>query len=423
VKILYLCPDLGIPVLGRKGASVHVRELVSALGRAGHSVVLAAPLLNKSPWEEPAELKAQLLHLPPGPNVVATFYALKSYNTTLSIEDSLPGELRRILCNQELETQLQRRFENHPPDFIYERASLYSTAGVCLARELGRPLLVELNTPLAVEQSTYRATGLGELAAKAERWTLSRADAVLAVSAALRDHAVSLGAKPERVHVIPNGVDGALFRPGTPDPDIRTSLGLGDGPVLGFVGGLRPWHGVEVLPALLDRLAQRYQNLRLLIVGDGPLREALERDLRERGLSGSAVFTGSLPHGEVADLIRCFDVALAPYPRFEHDFYFSPLKLFEYMACGVPVVAAGLGQISEVVRDGETGLLYPPGEQTALTLACDRLLADPDLRRRLGEAAAKEIHGSYTWDRNAARVIELAESLIASRDMHEKSLR
>jgi len=127
------------------------------------------------------------------------------------------------------------------------------------------------------------------------------------------------------------------------------------------------------------------------------------------------VFTGSLPHEEVAKLIPQFDVALAPYSKPEHAFYFSPLKLFEYMACGIAVAVAGLGQIAEVVQDGETGLLYPPGELDGLTVACDRLLADPALRQRLGQAAAKEIHGLYTWDQNAARVVELARALIATR--------
>ncbi|HET6688738.1 MAG TPA: glycosyltransferase family 4 protein, partial [Rubrobacter sp.] len=344
MKILYLCPDLGIPVLGRKGASVHVRELVAAFGRAGHSIVLAAPLLNKSPWEEPAELEAQLLHAPPAPDVVSAFYGLKAFNETLGIEDSLPGEIRRILYDQVLAAQLKRRFENHAPDFIYERASLYSTAGVLLARELERPLIVELNSPLSVEQATYRATGLGDLAARAERWALARADAILAVSTPLRDYAISLGAEPDRVHVVPNGVDAEQFKPGEPDLEVRKRWKLDDDPVLGFVGGLRPWHGVEVLPELLSRLVGRFPDLRLVIVGDGQLRGELERDLEERGLAHGAVFTGSLPHDEVAALIHRFDVALAPYPRPAHAFYFSPLKLFEYMACGAPVVAASLGQ-------------------------------------------------------------------------------
>src|SRR5207253_6102752 len=115
-----------------------------------------------------------------------------------------------------------------------------------------------------------------------------------------------------------------------------------------------------------------------------------------------AVFTGSVPHEDVAELIRLFDVALAPYPTLDHAFYFSPLKLFEYMACGVPVVAAEIGQIAEVVRDGETGLLYPPGDADAFVAACDRLLADPPLRRRVGEAAAEEVATRDTWGPNAA---------------------
>jgi len=415
VKIAYLCPDLGVPVLGRKGASVHLRGLAHAFVRAGHYVVLATPLLNKSPWEGPAKLDMSLLHLPPSADIVKAVLSLKAFNEMLGVANSLPGELRRILYNQELATQLKYRFEHDPPDFIYERASLYGTAGVALARVLNVPLLVELNAPLAVEQSAYRATGLGELAAQAERWTLLGADAVLAVSALLRDHAVSLGVKPDRVHVVPNGVDATLFQPRPPDPSIRARWGLPDGPVLGFVGGLRRWHGVEALPALLDKLVHRYRGLRLVIVGDGPLRGELEHTLKERGLTRSVVFTGSLPHEEVAKLIPQFDVALAPYSKPEHAFYFSPLKLFEYMACGIAVAVAGLGQIAEVVQDGETGLLYPPGELDGLTVACDRLLADPALRQRLGQAAAKEIHGLYTWDQNAARVVELARALIATR--------
>src|SRR5262245_33480534 len=152
MRILYLCPDLGIPVLGRKGASVHVRSLVAALRRAGHAVLLAAPVLNKSPWEEPAPCAVPVLHLPPSDEAVASTLALKAFNATLGVENSLPGEVRRILCNQELTTRLAQRFRSDPPDFLYERASLYGTAGVSLASELDRPLLVEVNAPLALEQ-------------------------------------------------------------------------------------------------------------------------------------------------------------------------------------------------------------------------------------------------------------------------------
>ena len=224
MKILYLCPDLGIPVLGRKGAAVHVRELVAAFQRGGDSVILAAQRLNKSPWEQAAEIDAPILQIRPNASAGAAVLALKEFNELVGAENSLPGELRRILYNKELESELTRRFENEPPDFIYERASLYATAGVSLARKFNIPLLLELNAPLALEQTTYRATGFGELAAHSEKWVLSNADAVLAVSAPLRDHVVSLGVDPNKIHIFPNGVDTNVFFSAPPDDALRTRL-------------------------------------------------------------------------------------------------------------------------------------------------------------------------------------------------------
>ena len=419
MKILYLCPDLGIPVLGRKGASVHVRELVAAFGRAGHDVVLAAQMLNKSPWEKPAEVTANLLQVRPAASATASVQALNEFNATLGIENSLPGELRRILYNRELETELTRRFENDPPNFIYERASLYATAGVGLAKKFNVPLILELNAPLAVEQAAYRATGFGELAAHAERWTLTQADAVCVVSTELAKHVKSLGVKPSRIRVMPNGVDPALFCPAAKHPSQTSPTSptrpTENSPTLGFVGGLRPWHGVEVLPELLARLQKRHPGVRLVIAGDGQLRRSLEREFTKRGLKDSVTITGLLPHEEIPAVIRQFDVALAPYPKHDHDFYFSPLKLFEYMDCGVAVVAAKQGQVAEVVRHGQTGLLYPPGNLDALTANCERLLNNPTLRNQIGKAAARIVHARFTWDHNAARVVKLAQTLTIAR--------
>ena len=419
MKILHLCPDAGIPVLGRKGASIHVREMIAAFARAGHQVVLAAQVLNKSPWEKPAEVAATVVHLRPARSAQAAAQGVKEFTTRLGLESALPGELRRILYNQEIEAELIRRFDSDPPDFVYERASLYGTAGTSVARALGVPLLLELNAPLAIEQSAYRGNGLGELAAQAERWSLAQADAVLAVSAPLRDHVLALGIDAAKVHVIPNGVDPARFHPGPADAALRARLGLGDGPVLGFVGGLRPWHGIEALPELLARLAPRHPTLRLLVAGDGPLRGELERGLRERGVADRAVFTGALAHDDIAPVIRQCDIALAPYPALDHAFYFSPLKLFEYMACGVAVAAANCGQIADLVRHGETGLLHPAGDLDALTAGCDQLLNQPKLRFALGREAAQFIRSHYTWDHNARRVTELATALNAAPQREE----
>ena len=135
MKILYLCPDPGIPVLGHKGAAVHVRELIEAFSLAGHQVTLAAHTLTKSATDERARIKARVIRVPPDPAASAAVSALKEFNERLATENSLPGELRRLLYNQAPYRDLKRRFLNHKPDFIYERASLYATAGARLAEK------------------------------------------------------------------------------------------------------------------------------------------------------------------------------------------------------------------------------------------------------------------------------------------------
>src|SRR5881296_2239380 len=110
MKILYLCADAGIPVLGGKGASVHVRELIGAFARAGHRVTLAAQTLLKSPDDQPAKVKARVIQVQADPAATAAAQALKEFNERLAVENSLPGELRRILYNHSLYRELKRRF-------------------------------------------------------------------------------------------------------------------------------------------------------------------------------------------------------------------------------------------------------------------------------------------------------------------------
>lgn len=417
MKILYICADFGIPVLGTKGASVHVREMISALNRAGHSVILAAPKLQKILWEAPEEIAGRLLHLPPAPISRETMKCLMEFEDILGENTPLPGQIRRMLYNKEMSHQLLRHFMAHPPDFIYERAALFSTVGVMVAEALDKPLILELNAPLADEQSAYRGESLSDLAKKTEHFVLKRSDAVLTVSTLLKKYAVSAGAKPACVHVSPNGVNIQAFQKKPCRQEKKTAWGLGTGPVIGFVGGLRPWHGVKALPALLKRLHRKYPDIKLFIAGEGPLRADLQQTFETLGLSENVCFTGAISHKKIATLISCFDIALAPYEKLDHDFYFSPLKLFEYMACGVAVVAADAGQIGEIVIHSQTGLLYPPGETETLIACCEQLLADTHLRKQMGQAAAKEIRTNYTWDHNASRVISIFNQLEEKKEL------
>jgi glycosyltransferase involved in cell wall biosynthesis len=417
VNILYVCADLGVPVLGAKGASIHVRAMADALAAEGHRVVVVAGQLTKSPWQTPAPMAAAVVHVPPTPDIVHVSARLRAFSAAVDARPAAAGEVRRALYSQELLAQLRVRFEHAAPDVVYERASLFGVAGLTFAREIGVPHLLELNAPLADEQQRYRGGGaLQELAEQAESWLLHNTDAVLAVSDSLGEYVCARGVDRARVQVVPNGVDTARFAPGSGAP-VRARLRLADKPVLGFVGGLRPWHGVEHVPGLIAALQARHPGAHALIVGDGPLRGGVLREVERLGVQDHVTLAGAVDHEAVPDYIRAFDVALAPYPAAAHDFYFSPLKVFEYFACGVPVAAARRGQLADLVRDGQTGQLYTAGDLDALVACCDAMLSNRERAREMGRRAAALVRSQFTWAHNARRVAELAGSLRHPREV------
>jgi glycosyltransferase involved in cell wall biosynthesis len=156
--------------------------------------------------------------------------------------------------------------------------------------------------------------------------------------------------------------------------------------------------------ALLQRAVP---NARLLIVGDGPERSRLEEHLRSHRLHEAACFTGAVGPHEVPRLLASMDVAVAPYPGLSF-FYFSPLKVFEYIAAGLPVVASRVGQVATVIQHEVNGLLCPAGDAGELTAALLRLHREPELRSRLGQAARATVLQNYTWEAVAGRILNLA---------------
>jgi glycosyltransferase involved in cell wall biosynthesis len=215
---------------------------------------------------------------------------------------------------------------------------------------------------------------------------------------------------PEKVRILPNAVDTSLFRAGLVDGLLRSQLNLDRRFVVGFVGSFKVWHGVDFLFKAFARLRAEDAAYHLLLVGDGPMRAALEEETRRLGLQEAVTLVGSVPHEEVPRYLALMDVAVAPYPALE-DFYFSPLKLYEYMAGSRAVVASRIGQVAEVVADGLTGLLYEPDDREALIGCIRRLRADLNLRRELGQNARMAC-SKNTWRQNAERVVGWVEPLL-----------
>jgi glycosyltransferase involved in cell wall biosynthesis len=384
MRIAYVCADPGVPVFGRKGCSVHVQEMLRALQGHGAGVDLFAARVDAAP---PSGLESlQVHHLTP-------------------VGDGDPSSHAAAIAalNHQVNALLHRA---GPYDLVYERYSLWSLAAMEHAATAGIPGLLEVNAPLIEEQAAYRGLRDAEGADRVAARVFRAASVLLAVSAEVAAWLERRGVARGRVHVVPNGVDPDRFR-----PDVWPAApGTPGSFTVGFVGSMKPWHGLDVLVEAFARLHDRAPDARLLLVGDGPARADVCADLSARGLAGVVHSTAAVAPREVPALLTSVDAAVAPYAP-ASGFYFSPLKVYEYMAAGRAVVASRVGQLEAVIRHDVNGLLCPPGDAAALAAALERLRCEPALRARLGRAARATVLGNHTWDAVAARVLELAAAV------------
>jgi glycosyltransferase involved in cell wall biosynthesis len=409
MKILYLCFDSGIDLSGVKGASIHVRSFVRALTELGNEVTVVGTQVS-SPESFEILTGATVLRAPLSPRSRVLLRTLKA-RRLLASGLSSARDLVRGFHNTEFFRVAEGCAGRLSPGFIYERYSLWGTAGQHLARNHSIPLVLEVNSPLADEEQKYRGRSVfHSLSRWVERRTWRRADLLVGISRALCSHFEEAGVRRGNVKILPNAVDTTRFRPEVDDTPLRRRLKPNGRFVAGFVGSFKAWHGVGFLLEAFGRLRDENASYHLLLVGDGPMRADLEAETRRLGLQEAVTFVGNVSHEEVPRYLGLMDVAVAPYPVVE-DFYFSPLKLFEYMAGGRAVVASRIGQVAEVITDGLTGLLYQPGDQEALIACIRRLRADERLRRELGQNARMAC-SMNTWRQNAERVVGWVEPLL-----------
>jgi len=376
-------------IRSKDGQFVHLAEMIHALAALGHEIEIVGPRrVEDEQFGADAGYVASLKKWLPGAayEALELGYALNDY--------------RRLAA-------AVRTFR---PDFIYERYNLYFPSGVWARRRFRVPLLLEVNAPLYEERRRYGGIALPRLARWSERQAWRGADLVLPVTEVLAGHVAATGVPRERIHVIPNGINERAFA-GLPDRETaKRSLGLTGRFVLGFVGFMRDWHGLDRVLNFIR--SQPRPDLHALFVGDGPDRARLERIAAALGLSSRLTITGVVDRGDVPAAIAAFDIALQPAVVE----YASPLKLFEYLYVGLPIVAPNTPNIREVLADGDNGLLFDPAAEASFHAALARLLADEGLRRRLAARATETVRlRDLTWTGNAQRVTRLAESLAAGR--------
>lgn len=277
--------------------------------------------------------------------------------------------------------------------FVYQRYSLNNLAGFLLARRWRVPLILEANSSEVEWRRGWSALHYSSLATACERFLLRRADMVVTVSENAAAELRGLGADPQRLKVIPNAVDTAPFLEAEPE-----TLPFPEGSfVVCFVGLFYPWHGVHHLARAFVSLHRERPDARLVLVGDGTDTPVVRSILESAGVAAATHMPGLVARERVPSYLAGADVLASPHADVD-GFVGSPIKIFEYMAAGRAIVASRVGQIGTILRDRETALLTPPGDEEALIDALALLHNDPDLRGRLGRAAQAEAHEWHSWD-------------------------
>lgn len=381
MRILYLATQPELRLAAKTGYGTHMREMIRAFEQLGHEV---RPLIAGDAFAQDA-----------APSAPARPSRLKKWVPALLWQTL--RDLRRFRSDRALRPVLEDEIKGFNPDVIYERGSYGSALGVRTARAFGIQHVLEWNAPFIEERVTLSGRSAllfyaKQLATEAK----SKTDLAVVVSERLAqlDGIPSLSPRYVVTH---NAIRHDFIPP--PAHVQRADCGWHDGhTIVGFVGSIFPWHGVDRLIAALPAAVAAHPEVRCLIVGDGEVRPDLEAQVTALGLHDIVHFTGSVPHEAAIDAIRLMDVCTLP----SSHTYGSPIKVFEYALWARPIIVHGTEPVAEVMAHRTDGYLCNPADFEAALLD---VLAHPEEARAWGAAWQARVQAEHTWRRNAERVL------------------
>ncbi|RMD49375.1 MAG: glycosyltransferase family 1 protein [Ignavibacteria bacterium] len=381
--------------LGDGAEGIHIREMVNALRKLGNDIKLVSLVTER-----------ELIH----PD------RRSAKPKWLWVKQLLPSALFEVLeiiynvIGYWLIIKASKKFH---PDAVYDRYVSYNYSAIWASRKLGIPCILEVNSPYATQRKIWEKVYFPKLIQWFETKITNSADKVIVVSSALKKHLVEHGTFPGKIIVMPNGVDPDKFDLHVSVEKFRNKYCLSaKDTVLGFVGVFRKWHNIEMLLEVFQKLKPVKRSLKMIFVGDGEIQMELEEQARSLGVEGSVIFTGRIPHKDMAGHIALFDIAISPHVTY----YSCPMKILEYMAMGKCVLAPDMQNIRDLIQPGETGYLFKPKDKEDLLKKLKYLITHREERERVGRAAAEKIRNNYTWEKNAEQVVQLFLDLIQQKN-------
>ncbi|MBS0483296.1 MAG: glycosyltransferase, exosortase A system-associated [Proteobacteria bacterium] len=305
------------------------------------------------------------------------------------------------------------------PDLLHAHSpALCGKAALIAGKRLGIPVVYEIRAfweDAAVSNGTSSQGNLKYRLTRAlENHVVAGADGVVTICQGLKDDLVLRGTPADKITISPNGVDLALFgEAAAPDPALAAELGLGSGPVIGFIGSFYDYEGLDDLIAAMPALIARVPDARLLLVGGGPMELALKAQAEGSPAARAIRFVGRVPHSEVERYYALVDVMAYPRKKSRLTDLVTPLKPLEAMAQGKLVAASDVGGHRELIADGITGTLFAPDDPAACAAALAALLIDRTEWEPRRAAGRNHVAASHDWARNVYRYQDVYQTLLA----------
>ncbi len=302
-------------------------------------------------------------------------------------------DLYEIFLDQRLYQSIEQRVREIHPDIILQKQNRYSQVGIKLSRKLNIPIFLDDITPIW-EGEVYSGRSLKWIARNIRKKVFSQATGLMAVSPDMATRLCDEGVPVTKIHFVPNGVNCAQFNPALNPELIRQKYGLKDKVVIGYVGGFQGWHRLDLLINIAPALIEQCPAIHFLLIGND-FDQQVEKMTQELGIRDRFTFSGEVPQSEVPMYLNAMDITVLPSTLS----YMSPMKIYEYMAMGKPVIApSGNSIVDAVVIPSKTGLIFEGGNVDSLQEAILSLVRHPDFAKNMGANAREIAERTFSWE-------------------------
>jgi len=309
---------------------------------------------------------------------------------------------------------MRRIIATGKPEVIYTRLTRNSIVPLIFSKVLRIPFIIEVNGLLIEEMHLFKRSKWEIwLAKKLINLNYKKADKIIAVTEGTKKGIIkTIKIDQDKIVVINNGANIDLFKP-MDQKNIRKELGLADNyHYVCFVGNFTPWQGLHNLVDSASYVLKADSEIKYLIVGEGPLKNSITKLTRERGFSNNFIFIGPVSYENVPSYINASDVCVVPKTPLKSGY--SPLKLYEYMACGKPIIASNLPGF-EILERNKAGFLVEPGDNKQLADSILKLLKDGETKKEMGENARKYVVDNHNWENISKEIVKTFKDAIISK--------